>query len=500
MGTKYLYGASVQGIQSFIFQTNALQEIAGASELVEQICTTLFADAIGSSIDNLEQDPNAILTAAGNIKYLFDDPVICRALVLNFSKTVMEYAPGITLSQAVVQVSDRQLVQADFDELETKLKAQRNKPFNPIGWGLMAINRSRRTGLPTVEIVNSKKGKLFLDEGLKSKRQNNINRISKAFFTRHFTEQKLPFELKDITKSKGENYSWLAVIHADGNNMGALIHRMASEIDSKGEANFIEKFRSFSLTIDKSTKEAASEAYAVISSNCKLENHKYPFRPVVIGGDDLTVICRADLALEFTKLFLEKFEEKTRTSLSSLNLTSLNHGLTACAGIAYVKESYPFHYGYQLAEELCTHAKSEARKLNSLNNGLTPSCLMFHKVLDSFIENYHEIISRELSADEVSFDFGPYFINNEPGVSKLIKQVEVLEDEKGNAIKSSLRQWLTDLYKNRELADQKMDRLLSIGDSDKLKQLDLKNNKGIVNMKSPVFDWLSIASINQGGN
>ena len=34
---KFLYGAAVQGIQSFIFQTNALKEIAGASELVEQI-------------------------------------------------------------------------------------------------------------------------------------------------------------------------------------------------------------------------------------------------------------------------------------------------------------------------------------------------------------------------------------------------------------------------------------------------------------------------------
>ncbi len=41
--TKYLYGAAVQGIQGFIFQTNKLKEIAGASEMVEQICTNEFA-------------------------------------------------------------------------------------------------------------------------------------------------------------------------------------------------------------------------------------------------------------------------------------------------------------------------------------------------------------------------------------------------------------------------------------------------------------------------
>ena len=40
--SKFLYGASVQGIQHFIFQTNELKDIVGASELVENICTTLF--------------------------------------------------------------------------------------------------------------------------------------------------------------------------------------------------------------------------------------------------------------------------------------------------------------------------------------------------------------------------------------------------------------------------------------------------------------------------
>ena len=64
---KFLYGAAVQGIQGFIFQTNILREIAGASELVEQICTTLFAKAIGISFTELENDPNAIVTAAGKI-------------------------------------------------------------------------------------------------------------------------------------------------------------------------------------------------------------------------------------------------------------------------------------------------------------------------------------------------------------------------------------------------------------------------------------------------
>ena len=98
MAAKYLYGASVQGIQGFIFQTNALREIASASELVEQICTTLFAREINKSVGQLLTDPNAIVNAAGNIKYVFMDIFLCQDVVRNFPKTVMEFAPGITLS------------------------------------------------------------------------------------------------------------------------------------------------------------------------------------------------------------------------------------------------------------------------------------------------------------------------------------------------------------------------------------------------------------------
>ena len=75
---QYLYGAAVQGIQSFIFQTNTLREIVGASELVEEICTKMFAEQLGISKTNLDNDGNAIINAAGNIKYIFNNEDKCK--------------------------------------------------------------------------------------------------------------------------------------------------------------------------------------------------------------------------------------------------------------------------------------------------------------------------------------------------------------------------------------------------------------------------------------
>lgn len=91
--SKFLYGAAVQGIQSFIFQTNTLREIVGASELVEEICTKMFAEQLGISITELDKDENAIINAAGNIKYIFDNEDKCKEVFREFPKRVLEAAP-----------------------------------------------------------------------------------------------------------------------------------------------------------------------------------------------------------------------------------------------------------------------------------------------------------------------------------------------------------------------------------------------------------------------
>ena len=98
----YLYGASVQGIQSFIFQTNKLKEIVGASELVEQICTNEFDAFCEEKGIKLFPD-DFIIKVAGNIKYLFQSDDDCKQVIKEFPKHIANLAPGITISQAVVQ-------------------------------------------------------------------------------------------------------------------------------------------------------------------------------------------------------------------------------------------------------------------------------------------------------------------------------------------------------------------------------------------------------------
>ena len=166
----YLYGAAVQGIQSFIFQTKELKDIVGASELVEEICTTAFArllyDDSNTEDDKILKkfltDDNRIISAAGNIKYILNEKD-CMNVVREFPKKVMQMAPGITISQAVVKYEPDNFGLC-VQELEDKLRAQRNKPMRSTTLGLMGIRRSRKTGLPAVEMHEKDNSKDYWDK------------------------------------------------------------------------------------------------------------------------------------------------------------------------------------------------------------------------------------------------------------------------------------------------------------------------------------------------
>ena len=161
---KYLYAAAVQGIQSFIFQTNVLKDIVGASELVDSICTEAFKQLPGISW----KEENQVIAAAGNVKYIFENREDCEKAVAEFPRTVMKMAPGITISQAVARFEDGDDFGRTIDAAEKLLRAQRNRIQPPLASGLLGIRRAPRTGLPAVDIAREPGGAcVFIDESTK---------------------------------------------------------------------------------------------------------------------------------------------------------------------------------------------------------------------------------------------------------------------------------------------------------------------------------------------
>lgn len=501
--SKYLYGAAVQGIQNFIFQTNQLSDIVGASELVENICTTLFRELVHESND--EFNDNSIIHAAGNIKHIFTDAEECKRIVREFPRKVVEYAPGITISQAVVVLDDKEDFGKKVDDLEEKLRAQRNKPMASTTIGLMAMHRNRNTGLPDVECVGDEHfdaatlAKCYhLERGKIAHKRTTRKLCRIAFGIKDLAPEQIAYNIAEIT----DKNDWIAIIHADGNGLGQIVQKFGHDQ---------ERFKTFSQDLDRNTKAAAVSAYESIRYKLK-DKEIIPIRPLVLGGDDFTVICRADLALDYVIKFIEEFESKNK-----FKGEKKTYELTACAGIAYIKSSFPFYYGYELAESLCSAAKKDTKKFNQ---ECPASCIQFHKVQDSFVEDYQDIVKRELHpTKDISFKFGPYYCSdqNKPAGRWSVAELKdaanklVSEEKEGNAIKSHIRQWLTlihdgqtgkagqKLWRMKELyrgSRKWLDLINKLTDNKVMRKEKDDNNKDIDVTYYPAYDVLVQHTIN----
>lgn len=162
MKIKYLYGAGIRGIQSFIFETGKLKEITGASELVEEICTEKYKEFTKNG------NVKVIRAAAGNIRLLFSEEDGVKKIVRLFPKEVQTMAPGVTVCQAVVKCESSPTLK-DFRELENRLKKQRNKTARPFTIGITAAARAPRTGRPACRIIE----KEYLDKGTACKQNKS---------------------------------------------------------------------------------------------------------------------------------------------------------------------------------------------------------------------------------------------------------------------------------------------------------------------------------------
>ena len=465
--SKYLYGASVQGIQEFIFATNKLKEIVGASELVKQIAEE-FEKLSGYE----KEHKNTIINTAGNIKAIFEDESQCKKVVLEFSKIIQQKAYGITLSQAVVKFDGE--IKDYIDELEQNLKAQRNKPSIPLDLSLNIMKLNPKTAKPSVREEIEKDNTIQYDMATSQKLDANDK-----FYKKNPSVTKF----KDFSYMKN-NKGKIAIIHIDGNGLGKIVKKLGNDLSS------------FSIALDKATNKAVDEA----------KRDYMHIRKVIVGGDDVTVICNANDALEFSKNFLQNFENETS---KIVELKGIRDKLTACGGIVYCNEKYPFHYAVDLAEALCGVAKNHSNREDS--------CIMFHNIQSSNYQSWDKFIEDELTIKNdnrtIRCDFGAYYLEKEgeANIGDFINTLEAYRCD-GSPI-SRLRNWLSELYKSDINAENLLKRINTIvkeKDNWNCKIMDrnlkffhkeLSNENLLIDKdgytKTPIYDVLQILAITE---
>ena len=93
----------------------------------------------------------------------------------------------------------------------------------------------------------------------------------------------------------------LAVIHADGNGLGVLVKNLIGVVKKSDDTGAIARF---SQAFDGATKKAYENAKEKTAKILGDKNLK--IKALILSGDDMTAVCDADIALEFTKNFIEE--------------------------------------------------------------------------------------------------------------------------------------------------------------------------------------------------
>ena len=449
------------GNQLYIFATNRLRENVGASDLTYQVGKEFVLQAVDSinggknlytedpviqrnrllNQSPLESDNNAaevIVATSGKALLLVKDEQVGRKVVHEVTLKALKEAPGIAVHGAISEsFSDLGLIHKSVREVRNRLDDVRFRIPGPEQRFLRLpfVEPCRTSGLPASRYQLQKKEArsqitIHKDRNADGGRQRMEHAINEV------TRQVRLLKDIDAMERRFKSMDWLGVIHADGNGLGQIFLNFDKHIGGDGR-NYLNKYREFSIALDVCAMNAIGHALAQMQKSFdrdaddpKLQStNDLPVIPLVVGGDDLTVLCDGQYAMQFTYDFLTKFEEETGKDdvkycggiIARIAESALGAGrLSACAGVAIVKPHFPFHAAYILAEGLSKSAKLVKERITyQYNNRLTPwpcSALDYHILYDSSGADLKRIRNRmRVDGDgEVAYLYArPYLVTRE---------------------------------------------------------------------------------------
>ncbi|HEX4606990.1 MAG TPA: hypothetical protein VH092_02175, partial [Urbifossiella sp.] len=179
----------------------------------------------------------------------------------------------------------------------------------------------------------------------------------------------------DLDRLEGIN--WLGVVHADGNGLGQVFLKFHDYARTTSDDEYVSRLRAFSDAVNAAAEAAFREALAGVrwGQSDDQRAKSLPVVPIVLGGDDLTVVMDGSHAIRFAVDYLAAFERITSadrviTPIMKAAYPDTDGRVTACAGVAVVKLHYPFSAAYHLAEELIQSAKLFAKSFNPPQSGV----------------------------------------------------------------------------------------------------------------------------------
>lgn len=453
MNDKYI-SYDIKGIQKSIFAVPRLLTIIGGSAMIDGFDNKI--ESIAESYDGIDKifagGGKGILSAAS------------EELAENVIKRLVKEAHAMGLSLRIGNENTLESAMTEANQLypfipdnlegypceESGLFPVKNKGVHEIIKNRIELGRVDPVGRKILKFMRVEG---LIPEKLKDKNLDFVKSIDKDDPGMGAAGNKL-----------FENSNRWAIIAMDGNDIGRQFRAYKAKEDMSKEHKEIAK-NAWTKKVSEKLKECTIKAFAVSLGKIlndmvkeiefptyKENGEEYtvlPFRPLILGGDDLLVISHTSVAMPFVRKIVKNFErftaqeaeEEEKNTGNLLWPASIKEGkLTISAGIVYIGTSYPLHTAIEYADDLLNGAKAEMR----VKDAITPSVIDWENITESFIDTpaerrYRELVfnDKDLSA-RIELTCRPYTIEN------LEKELIPLTEK----IRGSSRSVMTDLLES----------------------------------------------------
>lgn len=394
----------VQSIKKFVFGTDALNEVRGASALLDWLNQEEMERCLCEHPGMDQTRVETVYANGGSAQFLVrrgNEPII-RTACTDLTRYVRKQTGReVRIVYGVALFQDDAEYHKAVDMAHFQLRGQREFASGHFSTVLIptAMEYQSASHLPAEHGLDEGGGLEMLSAASYKKRQFGRSALEHdrgqgpwsgwmrhlaaggSWPKRDYSHQLRCQSITDIgDRSDWRNY--VGVVYADGNAMGQVVQAIESP----------ETSRQFSTIVDESIRQAC---FTALSEGCwdeiedvreavelNLEIDPLPADILLLGGDDLLVALPADRALDFTMRIVDLFEHFTRDRIAELQDPEVreffhaqlgrNTGFTISCGVAIVKSTYPFYPARDLAEQLMNHAKKAVPRLDGARTRILP--------------------------------------------------------------------------------------------------------------------------------
>ena len=418
---KFIVAIETVKIKEFLFSTNKLRVIRGASYLLDylnQVEVPKILDKNGITEENI------IYVGAGNAKFFTDTKEKAEKIIKKVKETYEKEAPGAKVVGVYVETkyvkgqksAEGKEVWNDLDKLGELTAIEKSKGFSTLNIDLPYVEKCELSGTEVAEVSLKNLSRDLEDLGFSVKDRNLIfkdfdnkeictieldtltgpinnlakttGKISDASFRKILFSNLLKKVdkidnvgfyntikeyVRDYENSTIQDFqdtdSFFGLMYSDGDGLGDFLKgskdKFIELLEKRDNAEdlYIKFMGEFSEELDRTTKESLRDVLKEVFEKVEKKDKWGEF--LIVGGDDVCAVFPPNLVMEISMKFQKRFEEQMAIAMKKITKDigeDKNTRITSSSGVIIAKAKTPMFQLFEQALHLQKSAKKERKK------------------------------------------------------------------------------------------------------------------------------------------